>query len=182
MSLKTMGFMTNNNLVIISHPPYSPDIAPCDFASFLNWKWNWRDDVLKQCQTSKGNCEQYSTALRKMTSTVLLKGGKTMGSVHKFPRKLFWRRWQPKLSKLSKHFFFDLVWELSDSSLYSNNGCKGTSFPEELNSHEDLENTAFYVILCSELHKTFGKHTLILHAPWQCSKYVWKFWKTSACV
>jgi hypothetical protein len=34
---------------------------------------------------------------------------KTMGSLYTFPR-----RWQPKLSKLSQHFFFDPVWELSD--------------------------------------------------------------------
>jgi hypothetical protein len=24
--------------------------------SFPNWKWNWRDDVLKECLTSNGNC------------------------------------------------------------------------------------------------------------------------------
>jgi hypothetical protein len=28
-----------------------------------------------------------------------------MGS-YTFPRGLFWRRWQQKLSKLSQHFFF----------------------------------------------------------------------------
>jgi hypothetical protein len=38
-----------------------------------------------------------------------------MGSLYRFPRRLFWRRWQPKLSKLSQHFFLDLVLELSDS-------------------------------------------------------------------
>jgi hypothetical protein len=38
---------------------------------------------------------------------------KMMGSLYTVPRKLFWRRWQPKLSKLSQHFFFDLVRELS---------------------------------------------------------------------
>jgi hypothetical protein len=31
-----------------------------------NWKWNWSDSILKQCVTSKGNCKQYLTALRKM--------------------------------------------------------------------------------------------------------------------
>jgi hypothetical protein len=30
MSLKTIEFVTNN-MVIIPHPPYSPDLAPCDF-------------------------------------------------------------------------------------------------------------------------------------------------------
>jgi hypothetical protein len=33
-SLKTTEFVTNNNMVIISHAAYSLDIAPCDFALF----------------------------------------------------------------------------------------------------------------------------------------------------
>jgi hypothetical protein len=37
-----------------------------------------------------------------------------MELLYTFPRRLFWRRWQPKLSKLSQHFFSDLVRELSD--------------------------------------------------------------------
>jgi hypothetical protein len=30
-SLKTTEFVTNNNTVIIPHPPYLLDITPCDF-------------------------------------------------------------------------------------------------------------------------------------------------------
>jgi hypothetical protein len=33
MSLKTTEFVTKN-MVIIPHPRYSPDLAPCDFAFF----------------------------------------------------------------------------------------------------------------------------------------------------
>jgi hypothetical protein len=45
-----------------------------------------------------------------------LKHGKEMmGSLYTFPRRLLWRRWEPKLSKLSQHFFFDLVRKLSDT-------------------------------------------------------------------
>jgi transposase len=29
--LKTTEFVTNNNMVIVPLPPYSPDLAPCDF-------------------------------------------------------------------------------------------------------------------------------------------------------
>jgi histone-lysine N-methyltransferase SETMAR len=32
MSLKTTEFVTNSNMGIVPHPPYSPDLAPCDFA------------------------------------------------------------------------------------------------------------------------------------------------------
>jgi hypothetical protein len=38
---------------------------------------------------------------------------KPTGSLYTFPRRLFLRRWQPKLSKLSQHFFSDIVRELS---------------------------------------------------------------------
>jgi hypothetical protein len=30
--------MTNNNMVIVPHPPYSPDLVPCDFAWFPKLK------------------------------------------------------------------------------------------------------------------------------------------------
>jgi hypothetical protein len=30
--------VTNNNIVIVLHPPYSPDLAPCDFALFPELK------------------------------------------------------------------------------------------------------------------------------------------------
>jgi transposase len=37
-SLKTTEFVTNNNMVIIPHPPYSLDLAPYDFALFPKLK------------------------------------------------------------------------------------------------------------------------------------------------
>jgi hypothetical protein len=38
MSLKTIEFVTNNNMVIIPHPPYSSGLAPCDFTLFPKLK------------------------------------------------------------------------------------------------------------------------------------------------
>jgi hypothetical protein len=37
-SLKTTEFVTNNNMVIVLHSPYPPDLAPCNFALFLKLK------------------------------------------------------------------------------------------------------------------------------------------------
>jgi histone-lysine N-methyltransferase SETMAR len=37
-SLKTTEFLINNNMVIVPHPPYSPNLAPCDFALFPKLK------------------------------------------------------------------------------------------------------------------------------------------------
>jgi hypothetical protein len=38
MSLKTTEFVTNSNMVIIPHPPYLLDLAPCDFTLFPKLK------------------------------------------------------------------------------------------------------------------------------------------------
>jgi hypothetical protein len=38
-SLKTTEFVTNNNMVIVPHPPYLPDFSPCDFALFPKLKF-----------------------------------------------------------------------------------------------------------------------------------------------
>jgi hypothetical protein len=37
-SLKTTEFVTNNNMVIVPHPPYLPDLDPCDFTLFPKLK------------------------------------------------------------------------------------------------------------------------------------------------
>jgi hypothetical protein len=33
-----MEFLTKNNMTVVSHPPYSPDLAPCDFSLFPQLK------------------------------------------------------------------------------------------------------------------------------------------------
>jgi transposase len=52
MSLKTTEFVTNNNMVIVPYPPYSPDLAPCDFALFpkLKVKLNGRFETVSDIQ------------------------------------------------------------------------------------------------------------------------------------
>jgi hypothetical protein len=37
-TLKTTESVTNNNVVIVPHPSYSPYLAPCDFSLFLKLK------------------------------------------------------------------------------------------------------------------------------------------------
>ena len=35
---KTLDFLAENSVQLVSHPPYSPDLAPCDFFRFLTIK------------------------------------------------------------------------------------------------------------------------------------------------
>jgi hypothetical protein len=48
-SLKSTEFVTNNNMVIGPHPPYSPDLVPCDFVLFPKLKMKLNGRHLKQC-------------------------------------------------------------------------------------------------------------------------------------
>jgi hypothetical protein len=66
-------FATSNNMVIVPHAPYSPDLATCDFAFFFSkLKLKLKGWHFESVWHHRG----YLTALRKMTSTVLLKHGK----------------------------------------------------------------------------------------------------------
>jgi hypothetical protein len=83
-----------------------------------------RDDILKQCLTFKGNHKWYSTELRQMTSTVLLKHGKNDGIAGYVPKETILEEMEVKIELVKPAcFFFNLVWELSDSTLYMYTGC-----------------------------------------------------------
>jgi hypothetical protein len=52
-SLKTTEFVTNNNMVIIPQPPYSLNLAPCDFTLFPKFKVKlkrWRFETVSYKQ------------------------------------------------------------------------------------------------------------------------------------
>jgi hypothetical protein len=70
-------------MLIVSHPPYLPELAACDFALFPKLKIKLKG---RQYLTSKGNRKRYSTTLRNITFTVLLKRGKNDGIAVYFPK------------------------------------------------------------------------------------------------
>jgi hypothetical protein len=102
--------VTNNNKVIVPHPPYSPDVAPCDFALFLKLKMKLKGRRYERVS----NIQRESQAVLDSIKENYFHGTfqarkKTMGSLYTFPRR------QAKLSKLSQHFFFVLVRELCNT-------------------------------------------------------------------
>jgi hypothetical protein len=106
----------NSNMVIVPHPPYLLDLAPLWFRFVSQIENETEGMTFWNCPKFKGNRKQYSTALRKWLPQCYRSVEKMMGLLYTFPRRLFWMRWQPKLSKLGQYFFFDLVWELTDST------------------------------------------------------------------
>jgi hypothetical protein len=59
--------------------PTRRTLAPCDFALFPKLKLRLKGRRFEIVCDIEGNCKWYSTALRKKTSTMLLKGGKNDG-------------------------------------------------------------------------------------------------------
>jgi hypothetical protein len=60
MSLKTTEFVTNNNMFIVANPPYSPDLALCDFTLFPKLKMKL-----------KGRCFETVSDFRRESQAVL---------------------------------------------------------------------------------------------------------------
>jgi hypothetical protein len=48
-------FLASTNTTVIPHPPYSPDLTPCNSSSYIRrWNWSLRGDVfdnIKKIQT-----------------------------------------------------------------------------------------------------------------------------------
>jgi hypothetical protein len=116
-SLKTTDFVTNNNIVIVPNPPYSPDLAHCNFTLFPKLKMKLKGRHFETVSDIQRESQAVLDSIKDNDFHGAFEAWKkTMGSLYTFPRRLFGRRWQPKLSKLSQHFFLDLVRELSDST------------------------------------------------------------------
>jgi hypothetical protein len=89
-SLKTTEFVTNNNNVIVPYPSYSPDLAP-------KLKMKLKGRRFETVSGIQRNRKRYSTALRKMASTVLLKRGKNYGIAVYVPKETILKEMAAKI-------------------------------------------------------------------------------------
>jgi hypothetical protein len=76
-------------MVIVPYPPYSLDLAPCNFALFPKLKMELKGQRFETVSDIPRESQAVFHKLRKMTSTVLLSREKTMGLLYTFPRRLF---------------------------------------------------------------------------------------------
>jgi hypothetical protein len=75
-------------MVFVPHTPYSPDLAHCGFALFPELKMKLKDDVLKQCLTSKRESQAVLDSIRE-------------NDFHGT-----FEAWKKKNDGISQHFFF----------------------------------------------------------------------------
>jgi hypothetical protein len=113
----TTKFEPNNNMVIIPHPTY---LALCDFALFPKLKMKLKGQHFETVSDFQRESQAVLDSIKENDfQGCFWSVEKMMGLLCMFPRRLFWRRWQPKPSKSGQHFFFFyVVRELSDSTLH----------------------------------------------------------------
>jgi hypothetical protein len=100
---------------------------------------------------------------------------KVMGSLYTFPRRLFWRRWQPKLSKLSQNFLFDLVQELSDTPRMAQGDILLYVILQDYEPHTHITLT-LQITFCNKLkvRGCFRHHWNQNDSLWICDVCLWK--------
>jgi hypothetical protein len=103
-------------MVIVPHPPYSPDLGLCDFTLFSKLKMKL-----------KGRRFETVSDIQRESQVVLysIKENDFHGAFEAWKKQWdrcissqgdYLRRWQPKLCKLSQPFFFYLVREFPNST------------------------------------------------------------------
>jgi hypothetical protein len=84
-------------MVIVPHSPYLPDLPPCDFALFSKLNMKLKRQRFETVSNIQGTRKRYWTALKKMTSTVLLKRRKTDGIAVYIPKEIILKEMEAKI-------------------------------------------------------------------------------------
>ena len=94
--------LTNNNMTVVPHPPYSLDLAPSDFFLFQKLKMKPKG---RRFQTEEIQAGRSEYATRKWFPRMLQKLAAQLGSLSSLRRGLLWRLCRPLMSKVSLSVF-----------------------------------------------------------------------------
>lgn len=93
----------SNARIIIQEKVNEPLAILC---CFPHLKWNWKNDCLKPCLISRGTHKSYSTGLKKITSMVLLKHGKSYGIGLYIPKETISKEMAVEIEWVKATFLF----------------------------------------------------------------------------
>jgi transposase len=115
ISLKTTEFVTNNNMVIVPHPPYSPDLAPCDFVLFPKFKIKLKGRRFETVSDMRRESQAVLFSMNKNYFHDAFEAWKERWDRGTLSQRDCLKEMAAKLSRLSQHLFYDLVRELFDT-------------------------------------------------------------------
>ena len=117
-SFKVSEFLVKNNITVIPHPPYSPDLAPCDFFPFPKLKLRMKGRRFDTIKDSRGIAVGIWNNSKKGLQGMLPSMAETLGPLYLCKRGVLWRWWRNLTSKVSKLLFISTVLEVLDTPLY----------------------------------------------------------------
>jgi hypothetical protein len=88
-SQKTTEFVTNNNMIIIPDPAYSPELASCDFPLFAKLKIKIKGRRFETVSDIQMESQTVLDSIKETDFSGALNVEKTMGSLYTFPSRLF---------------------------------------------------------------------------------------------
>jgi hypothetical protein len=86
-SLKTTEFVPNNNMVILPHPPYFPDLDPYDFALFPKLKMKLKRRCFETMSDIQRKSEAVFDSIKENDFMVFLMHGKNDGITAYIPNE-----------------------------------------------------------------------------------------------
>ena len=75
-ALSVKRYLARNNIPVMEHPPYSPDLAPCDIFLFPKIKSALKGTRFESVDAVKAKATQLLNSLNKMTCSTASKSGK----------------------------------------------------------------------------------------------------------
>ena len=84
-AVTTSEFLAKHNIPLLPHPPYSPDLAPCDFFSFPQLKKTMKGRWFDYMEEIQANATRQLTAITKSTTRGAFVSGRNTGiSAYKY--------------------------------------------------------------------------------------------------
>ena len=91
-ALSIREFLAKKNIPVLTHPPYSPDLAPCDFYLFPKLKSKVKVHHFRMMENTK-NCNWWAKhTYGKWLPVLLWSVEKTLKPLCNLPRVILWRR------------------------------------------------------------------------------------------
>jgi len=104
-ALLTQWFLTDNNMTVVPHPPYSPDLAPCDFL-FPKLKMKLKGRKFQMVEEIQAESQAVLNTLRENDFQECFKNWqRCWDHCQSLSRGLLWRWCRPLMSKVSLSVF-----------------------------------------------------------------------------
>jgi transposase len=103
-ALSVSRFLTKHNVTVLTHPPYSPDLSPCDFFLFPQLKKRLKGRRHENIEATQAAATMELTGIQQLLSRL----AETLATVYGLRRELLRRGQEALVVRLNFVFFYRL--------------------------------------------------------------------------